>query len=128
MRQMIISTLSNKTDFENWFGKFITENHHNYEEEQATLNETEFYTQLKKVGALIRYGNIRFSYIQNDTQISFFYAGNTLALSKQYFPLVAYLCRRHSVDYQHLIEMNNETLALPLLYTLYRDGCFYFDE
>ncbi len=128
MREMILSAISDDTDFASWFGRFITEDMNNYETGQNELDNNDFKTQFKQKGYLSRYGNIRFSYIEDNADIKFFYAGNELPLALEQRSLIQYLCNQHRLDYAVTIKFGNEASVLDLIHTLYIAGCFYFDE
>lgn len=128
MREMMLAAMSSEVDFGSWFGRFITEDMNHYETEQNGLDNNDFKTQFKQKGYLNRYGNIRFSYIEGNGNIKFFYAGNELELAFEQLSLIRYLCHQHRLDYAEIIKSGNEEPALALIYTLYIAGCFYFDE
>jgi 50S ribosomal protein L16 3-hydroxylase len=128
LQKMILSTLSNEADFISWFGCFITGNHNDYELEQEKLDEDVFQVQLKQRNHLNRFGNIRFSYVEDNNKIKFFYAGKELSLPIKQLPLIRYLCSHHRLAYPKVIELSDETPAFKLLYSLHSHGCFYFDE
>ncbi len=128
MRKMILSAISDDADFASWFGRFITEDMNQYEAGQNELDNNEFNKHFKQNGYLNRYGNIRFSYIQENENLKFFYAGNELQLALEQRPLIQYLSSQHRLEYTETLQFGNEESALELIYTLYSAGCFYFDE
>jgi len=115
-------------EFNSWFGCFITEKKNDLECENEELNENEFISRFKEIEGLTRNGNIRLSYIDNDESISLFVAGEEFALSKSYLSLVRYLCENHVVEYKKALSCCDETAVLELLFKLYDESYFFFDE
>jgi 50S ribosomal protein L16 3-hydroxylase len=128
MREMILSAVSDDAEFASWFGRFITEDMNHYETEQNELDNDAFKKQFKQNGYLNRYGNIRFSYIEDHENLKFFYAGNELQLALEQLSLIQYLSSQHRLDYIETLKFGNEESALDLIHKLYNAGCFYFDE
>ncbi|MFT5395253.1 MAG: 50S ribosomal protein L16 3-hydroxylase, partial [Gammaproteobacteria bacterium] len=129
LQDMLLSAISNKTEFANWFGHFITNNLDELEPEHDLLDESTFISTLKKQAShLNRYGNIRFSYIKSNDTVTLFYSGESLLLSNAQLSLVKYLCSSHCLDCTELLGFNDQGLSLDILFTLYSAGCFYFDE
>ncbi|GJM17682.1 MAG: cupin [Thermodesulfobacteriota bacterium] len=128
LHEMVLSTCSNKADFASWFGRFITDNRDDYEQEEAIVNEPEFYTSLKEAKHISRYGNVRMSYIDDGNTIKLFYAGNESSLPKSQLPLIQYLCSKHRLECAVLLKFDDEHHSLSLLYKLHKEGCLTFDE
>ncbi len=128
LQDMLLSAISNKTEFANWFGHFITNNLDELEPEYDLLDESTFRKTLKQASHLNRYGNIRFSYINNNDTVTLFYSGQSVLLSISQLNLIQYLCSSHRLDCSELHGFNDKELTIDLLYTLYSAGCFYFDE
>jgi len=128
LQNMLLSAISNKTEFANWFGHFITNNLNDFEPEDDLLDEATFIDTLKQTSHLNRYGNIRFSYIKNNDTITLFYSGESILLSNSQLGLIEYLCSSHRLDCSELHGFKDNDFTLDILYTLYSAGCFYFDE
>ncbi len=128
LREMILSACADKAEFASWFGRFVTDNHNDYELEQEILSQDDFHAQLRQDRHINRYGNIRMSYIEDGDIIKFFYAGNEHALPKTQLPLIQYLCSKHQLECHVLLGLDVEDNILSILYKLYKDGCLYFDE
>ncbi len=128
LQNMLLSAISNKTEFANWFGHFITNNLDDLEPEDDLLDEPAFRKTLIQGSHLKRYGNIRFSYINNTDTVTLFYSGQSVLLPISQLSLIQYLCSSHRLDCSELNGFNDKDLTSDLLYTLYSAGCFYFDE
>lgn len=128
LRKMLLDTLSDEAGFASWFGSFITDNIKLYENDQEILSKTEFQLKIKQTEVINRYGNIRMAYIQNDNGIKFFYAGNEINLANEQLGFVQYLSGKHRMSYTEMIKTSDEQTVLNLLYQLYSEDCFYFDE
>ncbi len=128
LQNMLLSAISNKTEFANWFGHFITNNLDELEPEYDLLDEPTFINTLKQASHLNRYGNIRFSYINNNDSVTLFYSGQSVLLPNSQLSLITYLCSSHRLDCSELRGFDDKDLTSDLLYTLYSAGCFYFDE
>lgn len=129
IRELMISSMSDEETFNSWFGRFITDNpnaEHGYE--SGELAEEDFYEQFKETGSLNRNGVIRLSYIDYDTSIKLFVAGNEFNLSDSYLPLVSYLCSSHYIEYASVIDLCDEDAALDLIYKFYLAGYFFLDD
>lgn len=128
LQNMLLSAISNKDEFANWFGHFITNNLDNFESEHEQLDEASFKEILQNAKHLNRYGNIRFSYINNTDTVTLFYSGESVLLPKSQLNLIQYLCSSHCLDCTKLLGFSDADLTLDILLTLYNAGCFYFDE
>ncbi len=132
IRQHMLSALSTEKDFASWFGRYISENHRHIregEDRKESLND--FLVRFKQATRLTRHGHIRMCYLQDKDSILFFYSGSKIELPTEQLSLVRYLSNHYSIDYlsiRDLFSENVEDLALKLLFNLYTQGCFYFDE
>jgi 50S ribosomal protein L16 3-hydroxylase len=128
IRELMFSPKIEKEEFNSWFGSFITESKNDLEYENEELSKDDFILQLKEVGALTRNGNVRFSYIENEKSLSLFVAGEEFSLSNSYLSLAGYLCAHHYVEYNKIVDCCDEDAALDLLFKLYEEGYYFFDE
>ena len=124
---MVLSACSNKAEFASWFGRFITDNRNDYEQDQEIIGEAEFYKHFNKAKHINRYGNIRMSYIEDGDIIKLFCAGNEISLPKLRLPLIQYLCSKHQLECPVIMKFCDKDNAMSFLYTLYKDGYLYFD-
>lgn len=115
-------------EFNSWFGCFITEKTNELEYENEALDEQEFQERFKQAGRLIRNGNIRLSYIENNESLSLYVAGEEFVLSSSYLSLLQYITTHHIIDFDKAIECCDETAATELLYKLYDNNYIYLDE
>lgn len=115
-------------EFNSWFGCFITEKTNELEYENGALDEQQFQERLKQLGRLIRNGNIRLSYIENNESLSLFIAGEEFVLSSSYLSLLQYITTHHIIDFDKAIECCDEAAATELLYKLYDNNYIYLDE
>jgi 50S ribosomal protein L16 3-hydroxylase len=117
-----------KKEFSRWFGSYITEKDNNLEFDNESISENEFADRFEEVGGLTRNGNIRLSYIDNGDSIGLFVSGEEFKLSNSYLALVSYLCAYHFIEFNRLSDMCDEKAAIDLLFKLYDDNYFFFDE
>lgn len=114
-------------EFNSWFGCFITEKTNELEYENEVLDESEFQRRLKQTERLIRNGNIRLSYIDNNESLSLYIAGEEFVLSASYLNLLQYITTHHIIAFNKTIECCDETAAIELLYKLYDSNYIYLD-
>lgn len=115
-------------EFNSWFGCFITEKTNELEYENEVLDEQEFQNRLQQIGRLIRNGNIRLSYIENNESLSLYIAGEEFVLSTSYLNLLQYITTHHIVDFNKATRCCDETATMELLYKLYDNNYIYLDE
>ena len=128
IRKLMIESLSSDDEFNSWFGRYITEKKNDLVFENENLTESEFAKVFEDEGALIRNGNIRMSYIENNESLSLFIAGEEFCLSKSYMLLVSYICAHHTLEYNAVIACCENDAAIELLVKLYNEHYFFFND
>ena len=128
LRELILTVCADEKEFTSWFGRFITNNHNDYEQEQKTFDEVAFNKYLNQKKQIYRHGNVRMSYVKDDETIKLFYAGNEYSLPKTQLRLIQYLCSKHQLECLVLMSFDKNDEVMRLLYELYKNGFFYLDE
>lgn len=129
IQKLMLPVSTDDESFNSWFGCYITENiRSDIEYAEGELSKDEFHHKFKKNSCFNRSGHSRFSYIVNDDSVSLFVAGNEFNLSNSYLPLISYICSHHFIDYVSVMACCDESPALDLLFKLYREGYFFFDD
>lgn len=117
-----------EAEFNSWFGCFISEKVNELEYENEAINIDVFKERFEQLGSIIRNGNIRLSFIKNTESVSLYVAGEEYVLSDSYLPLVEYITAKRVVHFDIALQSCNESAAIDLMYKLYNENYFFFDE
>ncbi len=128
IHQMMLSRIVHDDEFEQWFGRFITDNRTFDEIDISEINFEDFDVLYKQQSKLTRYGNVRVSYIQQQDHVDLFIAGQHESLKLNELELVQFLSKSRELLYENVLELSNSEQALNLLHSFYQQGFYYFED
>lgn len=128
----ILRKLPKQSDDElnHWFGRYTTSvpPGHYLPEPDATISEDALSDEIRKHGGFWRSEYARFSYIESDTELTLFVAGDDFSISGDMRDGIKQLCGQRQFVTEELKQYLANSEYMQLLTELYNMGAIYFDD
>lgn len=128
IHELMVSRIVHDNEFEQWFGRFITETRSRLDEVNPEINFEDFHILYKQNKQLIRYGDVRISFIKQQEHIDLFIAGQHKEFKLNEIDFIQFLSQNRKLDYEEVFKFSENEQFLVLLHIFYLDGLYYFDD
>jgi len=125
---IIEAYLNNKTQFNEWFGRFITEpkNTLSLGEDAPDFTAEELHELVSQQATLYRNEGARFAYIENPDHIALFVDGHDFQLIPNHLSEIQLLCGHTTLIASELLKKPIDKPLFKVIHELIQQGSLYF--
>lgn len=126
--QMMMNRMVNDEQFEQWFGRYISEARSSNEQYHDDCSFDDFDILFKQHQNLIRMGDVRINFIRQTEHIDLFVAGQHDELDHNQLEFIQYLSQHRTIAYDKIANLQYAKQSFGFLYKYYQLGLFFFNE
>ncbi len=128
IRKLMLDAFGNESMTDEWFGRFITGQHHDsVENDSRPITLKKFNSRFKKATVLRRTGSCRCAYINNANKVTLFVNGTAYNLGKKDLSAVRLITGDSSIPVDRLQASGYSGRFMKLLCDLHNQEIFSFD-